>query len=113
MVPDLGPCGPTWARGRAGERADRLITLFEFHTYYILFALRQVDIGKMAPGMVNPIQPILDSLITLNSECMSGKICVQAARERAEKLLVVAQRTQKAVTPFLKTLSETIPAQEK
>ena len=107
----MGPHGP--AGGRAGERADRLITLFEFHTYYILFALRQVDIGKMAPGMVNPIQPILDSLITLNSECMSGKICVQAARERAEKLLVVAQRTQKAVTPFLKTLSETIPAQEK
>ena len=59
-----------------------------------------------------PGTPILDSLITLNSECMSGKICVEAARERAEKLLVVAQRTQKAVTPFLKTRSETIPAAE-
>ena len=45
-----------------------------------------------------PGTPILDSLITLNSECMSGKICVEAAREQAKKLLDVAQRTQKAVT---------------
>ena len=51
-------------------------------------------------------QSILDSLITC------GMICVEAARERAEKLVVVAQRTQKAVTPFLKTRSETIPDEE-
>ena len=39
-------------------------------------------------------------------------IYVEAVRERAEKLVVVAQRTQKAVTPFLKTRSETIPDEE-
>ena len=55
---------------------------------------------------MHPVQNVLDSLITC------GMICVEAARERAEKLVVVAQRTQKAVTPFLKTRSETIPDEE-